>query len=238
MHLSINELESLTRKAAVGAGLDHGHAGEAARSLLWLTAAGSPAAAMLVRALQAWTGGATSPLLCRQSAGVCRLDPARNRPACPLHAAPALRDFAQLLAAGRYPRIEAARVAQPGWIVGQMAAESWPAGWTIHCLETEGAAPRWRASLTAACSAPTVAGDIDHPDPANLVVTGADARGDAQAPGPARTLGADLPSLIDRGVDVDSADYDALRHYFDLTLVPDSDASRRHGAGAGLVDTD
>lgn len=233
MHLSVNELETLARKAAVGAGLDYGHAGEAARCLVRLVAAGFDGVGMLTRALQAWSAGDTGPLM--QSPGGGRLVPAGERPACVLYAAPAIRDFAQTMsAASSLDRIEVPGVPLPGWTVGQALAGTWPAGLTLRCTEPGSSAVRWTVENTRG-QVLVRDGRIDARDIGDLVLSRAGKDG---ASTPARTLAPDMSRLYEQGVEVEPADYDALRVYFDLTLVPDSEASRQHGAGAGLVDTD
>lgn len=242
LHLSVNELESLARKAVVGAGLDHGLAREAAQSLLHGLAAGIDLLPDLVQALQTRTAGDTGPLVRSGHGGAaCRLAPARGGPACALDAAPALRDFAMLMHTDeRFDQIEVHRVARPRWMIGQLVAERWHAGLCFRCLETGGGPLRWILRIAADDSDPTIAGNIEDDRPADLLVTpgiDGDPPGDA-APSRARVLSPDLDSLYSEGISINPAHYDALRVYFELTLVPDSELSRQHGAGAGLVDTD
>lgn len=241
LHLSVNELESLARKAALGAGLDHGHAHEAAQSLLRLMAAGLDGVPTLVRALQAWTGGASGRVTPQWEGHACRLRSAGSQPPCVLQVAPALRDFASLMGTRSHmERIEVLNIAGPGWTIGQFAAGPWPGGRTLYSFEPGGTPIRWAVRATGVEGRLIATGDVDNSGPADLMVvdSGALLETDAAGTGPERTLETDPKRLCEQGVVIDSANYDALKYYFDLTLVPDSDTSRRQGAGAGLVDSD
>lgn len=68
MRVSLNELESTGRKAAIGCGVPVGLAQDAARALAWLGEAGSPALPVLLDALSAYRTPDTSILVLGPSA--------------------------------------------------------------------------------------------------------------------------------------------------------------------------
>lgn len=68
MRVSLNELESTGRKAAIGSGVPVGLAQDAARALAWLAEAGWPALPVLLDALSAYRSPETSVLVLGPSA--------------------------------------------------------------------------------------------------------------------------------------------------------------------------
>jgi len=243
MRLSINELETLARKAAVGAGVDHGHALEAARALVWLCATGTACLPGFVAALNAWWRGETGTVVSSGDESMLVLGTADERPACPFYAAPAARDFAGTVVQGRaFRRIKVVNVVQPCLVLARLALDQSIGNVHIQCLEPGTTRVRWDAlrPQTAPGSGSTVIGDVLDDRSADILLDPLPALA-VEAGGSTRTrhrLAPGMEHLFARGVAVDTGTLEALKGFYELTLVPDSHASRRHGAGAGLVDSD
>ncbi|WP_192965921.1 DUF3726 domain-containing protein [Phycobacter azelaicus] len=95
MNLSLNEMEALCRRAAVGAGLHWGLAEEAGKAARWLAEFDLPGAQALLRYLETLSGGSVL------RAGPVSLEAPWRAEAgrlCPLIAGPALCDSAERLA--------------------------------------------------------------------------------------------------------------------------------------------
>lgn len=234
--ISVNELESLVRKAAVGAGVDHGYAQEAAQSAVWLAAAGIDCLAGLARALESWSRGESGPVTADREHRTCTLQTASGMPAGALYAAPAIRDFAELMLKTRgFDRIEARNVELPYLTLGQLARRSGTIPLTVTCLDPGAATPRWTARISGNRSAGgvDVDGDVRHDGPGDIRVMRSNERDPCGTP-----LAVDVEALFAERLSIAPQHYDTLGRFFSFTLVPDSDESRRHGAGAGLVDSD
>lgn len=232
MRLSVNELEALARKAAVGAGIEHGYAREASRALVWLQAAGIDAVPGLVAALQAWAHGSSALVSADRRGGLVVIAAGGGRTASFLYAAPALRDFAAALEPGG--RIEALNVEQPGFALALLACPPSMGERVVTCTDPGTDAVLWVAAL-AAGKPPRMRGEPGDGSPGDLSVSCMPFTAVTTAE---RPLAIDMQGLFARGVVLDGTDYETLERFAGLTLVPDSEASRRHGAGAGLVDSD
>jgi hypothetical protein len=243
MRLSVNELETLARKAAVGAGVDHGHAFEAARALLWLCATDTPCLPGFVAALHARSQGETGTIISTGNESMLVLNTADGRPACPFYAAPAARDFAGTVVRERaVRRIKLANVVQPCLVLARLAMGQGIGNMRIRCLEPGTKTVRWDALCpgNASRSGTAISGDILDDRAADILldplpVLAVEA---GHAHRSRRRLAPEMEHLFARGVAVDSRTLVALKGFYERTLVPDSHASRRHGAGAGLVDSD
>jgi hypothetical protein len=112
----------------------------------------------------------------------------------------------------------------------------------VRCLEPGGAPQRWTALILVCRDAWTVsvAGDVAGRRPAHIRVAVAQPSRPAMIDvEPGETVSTpDFRALFARGVSIETDHYEALRQFYDRTLVPDSESSRLRGAGAGLVDSD
>lgn len=243
MRLSVNELEILARKAAVGAGVDYGYAVEAAQSLVWLRAAGVDCVAGFLDCLRAWVDGGTAQVTPAYDQDRCILSGPPGQTASALYAAAAVSDFSTLMIKeSHFSRVEVRNVELPCLVLAQLARQPWAGGLAVRCLEPGGAPERWTALIRARREAPTVsvAGDVTGGRSALVrVAAGELSHPAAGGPAPAEAVWApDFRALFARGASIEPDHYEALRQFYDRTLVPDSDASRLRGAGAGLVDSD
>lgn len=217
MSYSLNEIESLGKRAARGAGLDWGLAEEAGKALRWLVARGLPGPALLAGLLVLHDGRAYGELA---PAGDAVPWAAPGGRLSPLLAGPALSDRAADLADGAaielaetaYPLAMAPYLATAAKLAGRPMTLTWsgleivvtPPG-TLHLTGGE-------AQLTAA-AAPRV-------------------RLAAGASGPAAT------SALKARAYLDDALRGRLEGFARRTYAPASEASRLTGAGAGLSDND
>lgn len=238
MRISVNELDILARKAAIGAGIDYGYASEAAQSLTWLYASGIDAIQGYIHALQAWSSGKTNPAVASRVNDTCTIKPAKAGSVCVLYAAPAARDFLQVInRTGHHGRIELKNVDNPLFVLAELAREQSAKPAIIRCTEPGQTTTRWATRLSNAPPdyAVHIDGDVRHASPADMLVR-PDNQSDATKT--RTTLTTDPDSLFRLGITIEATYYDALKAFLNLTLVPDSEESRKHGAGAGLVDSD
>lgn len=243
MRLSVNELEVLARRAAVGAGVDHGHALEAGQALVWLCSVALPCVAGFAAALDAWSRRETGPVAAESNGGVLVLKTGDARPACPFYAAPAARDFALVMARpSGFDGIEIINVAQPCLVLGHFAMDQLIGDMTVDCLEHGTTTSRWEALLPEAGSASGVAvkGDLTDQRAADIRIAAVRpfSGRNGHPRDPWRRMAGDMEDLFARGVAVEANALEYLKRFYNQTLVPDSHASRQRGAGAGLVDSD
>lgn len=221
---SANELATLARRAARGAGLAWGLAEEAGRAAHWLALHRLPGVGLLARQLSRIDGVAYAELLPDMQGEHWA---AREGALCPLVTGAALGDCARDLAPGR--RITLTAVERPlllAAFLGRAAKASgrrfelrWP-GVCLRCdpggLRLDEAAPD---SLT-----------VEQAAEVTLRVTPGDG-------GPGDGGGPRLP-LQPGGVEVAPDDWAVLKALAARTYVPATEESRLHGAGAGLKDND
>ena len=216
MNWSLNEIESLAKKATRGAGYSWGLAEEAGKATRWLCAAGLPGAPALAALLVRNDGVAYDALRPIDEAAPWR---ATGGALCPLIAGAALSDRAGTLAAGR--GIVLSRVSHPLLLLPFLvsAADMTRTDLTLH----------WDGVI------------LSHgPDGTAL-----DARAAALAVTEARDVGAAPTTArpatrIRRAWRGDIAPDSAaiLQRFAHRTYAPETDERRRAGAGAGLSDND
>lgn len=211
---SLSEIDGLARKAARGAGYPWGIAEEAGKAARWLCAAGLPGDVALARLL-GQTDGCAYDRLCPLDATATSWQ-ARDGPLCPLISGAALCDLAD-------PTLDVAlaRVSCPLLLVPYlvMAADMSGAGLQIAWQGvkiTRGAhATHMQATPEALCAAEA---QMVRVCPA------------------AESAGTRLRRCYRAEIDPKSAEVlAALAH---RTYAPDTNESRRSGAGAGLSDND
>lgn len=215
-HVSLTEIDAMGRKAARGAGFSWGMAEEAGRAARWLSAWRLPGPETLLAALEALDGAvaryAPSPdgPIWQADAGVL----------CPIAAGAALCDRAGALARGSAvclgPVIAPALMVPPlFWAARDLGVTIGLHGGGIALFATpEGPAVQDWAPLLAR----TTAGEVR--------VACADAA-------PYRPVG---PRCDAWPVPVET--WRALERFAARTYAPATEASRRLGAGAGVIDTD
>ncbi len=209
MSYSLNEIDTLCRKAARGTGLDWGHAEDAGKAARWLQARDLPGAECLLTCLEA--GDAARPI--EVQGAEWRAD----GPLCPIVAGASLCDHAELLADQavtlhdvRAPLLLAPFAAAAAARMGRAIRLAWQ-----DAALTFGPAARFDGSRTALRA------------PAAGRVTWGPAEDAASDEGP-RTSRAHLPRDI----------YDRLDALARRTYAPATEESRAAGAGAGLTDND
>jgi hypothetical protein len=217
MTFSLNEIETMGKRAARGAGLAWGLAEEAGKAARWLTARGLPGAEELGEVLTRHDGVAYDDIAPAIADGVWAAPSGRL---CPLVAGPALCDRASYLAAGE--EIALGATAQPLLLVPYLAGAarltgadfeiSW-AGVTVVVAADGFAFDGARAALTARC-APGV-----HCRRADGNVTQADI-------------------VETNAAAVDAEAWRRLEAFAQRTYAPATETSRLMGAGAGLIDSD
>lgn len=211
MSWSLNEIGTLTRKAARGAGFSWGMAEEAGRAARWLAGVGLPGPEALADLLDATDGVAHGAL--------CPLDPdadiwqASGGVLCPIAAGTALCDMALIMGDGR----SLSAVAQPLLLVPFVAAASDIAG-RAQDLSWPSATFYFGADLRGTVTAPSALADRVRITPAVA----------SNLPPLACQLRYDLcPDVAAR-----------LTLLAARTYAPETEASRLGGAGAGLSDND
>lgn len=219
MDCSVNEIESLAKRAARGAGLPWGLAEEAAKAARWLAARRLPTVPLVTDLLRRNDGVPYEALAPDVSGDTWT---ARSRDLCPLIAGAALSDRAEAIAAGAsvtlaavsYPLLLAAFLGRAAAAIGQVFELRWP-GATIRCLP-EG--PHIEADGPDALQARRVE---------SVTVRGVKhSAADRPAPRSAQR------------VEVSPDDWAVLKSLAHRTYVPATDESRLRGAGAGLDDND
>jgi len=216
MTLSLNEIESLARKAARGAGLDWGLAEEAGKATRWLCAAGWPGAEILAKNLSRIDGVSYNRLRPADTDGIWTAPDGRL---CPLIAGAALLDRSSAIADGeiRLGPIGCPMLLIPylAWVADRTGATlgiAWPG---VQITRGKGETHVTIQSF-AALTAPEVQSVRAGP---------ARQRASRQI---SRAYRAEIPSGAHRALE-------ALAH---RTYAPDTPESRLAGAGAGLRDND
>ncbi len=214
MTLSLNEVETLVRKAALGAGLDPGRAGDLAGAALWLTAVNVPVFEIAYRALISKEGPPLAVTSYTKQATCLATAAARIGPSAIDLLVAKPPGFTVALDAVDEPLIIAALAARTAWRDA--------AAFTIETTETTieiGPTPRPDVTpLTAGTARRLVLHRAQH---AAVPV--------AENPEP--------PSRYDP-THVGDTGFADLDHLARLTYVPATEYSRLAGAGAGLTDND
>jgi len=215
---SLNEIETLGKRAARGAGLDWGLTEEAGKALRWLVARGLPGPALLAELLALHDGRSYDDLA---PAGDAAPWAAPGGRLSPLLAGPAVTDRAADLAAGG--AVELAETAYPLFLAPYLAAAAKLTGrpMTLTCPDLE-------IVLTPAGSFRLTGDD-------RQLVAAAAPRVQLTA-GDAAPAGA-VSALQGRG-ELEGDVRERLEAFAQRSYAPASEASRLMGAGAGLSDND
>jgi hypothetical protein len=216
MTFSLNEIETMGKRAARGAGLAWGLAEEAGKATRWLTARGLPGAEELAQILTRHDGQTYDEAAPDDVGGVWRAPSGRL---CPLIAGPALCDRAGLLADGH--DIELGPTAQPLLLVPYVAGAAKLTGAAFELA--------WSGCVV------TVTADGFLIDGDRSALTARSVEGvlcrrqrDIETP----------PSRETHGAAVDAETWSRLEAFAQRTYAPATEASRLVGAGAGLIDSD
>lgn len=215
MSFALNEVEATARKAARGAGLSWGMAEEAGGAARWLCAQGLDGVATLLAVLERVDGRDPAGLGPAALAGDWRADPG---PLCPLRAGAALADSAPLWAAEGEKRLADAIVPAMLLPFAGLAARALGCPVTLEWAGVRAVTDGATLDLAASAPAALLAD-------AGLVTVVAGGR--VTAPRPRQTRAHPI-----------AADLAALDAYAQRTYAPATEASRLHGAGAGLSDND
>lgn len=220
MTLSFNELESLARKAARGAGMTWGLAEEAGWAARWLCERGLPGAESLAGLLSVRGDlghDAVRPQRPEAVGGDWR---AEAGALCPIAAGTALCDFAG--GSGASPRIRTGRMTRPALLLPFAA---WTAEAAAAAIEVS-----WSGMRVELCAGEA---RLEAPDPAALTVdwTAAVIVGSAAK----ACIAATDPALR---ADVSREAQEILERFAHRTYAPATQQSREAGAGAGLSDND
>lgn len=216
MSWSLNEVETLARKAARGAGLSWGLSEEAGKTARWLTSVQFPGPAMLADLLAQNDGTAHHRLCPTDTSAIWT---AAGGTLCPLTTGAAICDHASEIAAGR--TIQLGRTAYPLLLVPYVAAAADQTGTPMMVTWGDMA---------------IILGDgaqINMPDPATANLTMTET---VEIMPAGDTSGQPLPHT-NRG-DMSSETAKALNTFAHRTYAPDTAESRLAGAGAGLTDND
>lgn len=217
MDWSLNEIEGLARKAARGAGYGWGHAEEAGKATRWLCAAGWPGAELLAELLTALDGVPYDEIRPTACTGTWQ---ANGGMLCPLITGAAICDLAPRWAEGETLHIDA--IAAPLFLVPYMV---WTADQTgVPLMLTWSDLTITRSDLKTA---------IDLPGPASLHLS--NVKSVKMAPAAAIT---DQTLLRAYRAHVSAEASETLQKLAHRTYAPDTEESRRAGAGAGLTDND
>ncbi len=217
MNRSLNEIESLARCAARGAGMSWGLAEEAGKAVRWLSAAGWPGGAALA-ALLAAEDGADAAALCPDLVGGRWR--ARGGLLCPIATGAALSDRAAALAMGG--GVTLGPVARPILLVPFLAAAADATGARLRIV--------W-PGIAIACGGGETRAAVDDPEALTA------ARAEEAAIGHGDAPGAETIAHAWRG-DIDEATAHALSEFARRTYAPATPERRLSGAGAGLSDND
>ena len=216
MSWSLNEIESLARKAAKGAGHSWGMAEEAGKSVRWLCAAGLPGAEALAGLLQRNDGRAYEDC-CPDCVGP--VWQAKGEELCPVITGAAICDRAGLLADGveiqlaatSYPLLLVPYIASASDISGASISVSW-LGFTMSRANRESRFDMEEAAPLSTCQEAIVIRKCDTPSGERL----------------RRAYRGTIPLETK----------DILLGFAQRTYAPDTAESRLSGAGAGLTDND
>ncbi|WP_135506196.1 DUF3726 domain-containing protein [Roseovarius aestuariivivens] len=217
MDWSLNEIEGLARKAVRGAGYGWGHAEEAGKATRWICAAGWPGAELLADLLTRLDGVAYDDIRPESCTGPWR---ARLGTLCPLITGAAICDLAPRWASGETLQLGA--VAAPLFLVPYMV---WSADRTGVPLMLE-----WPGLKIIRGAGQT---GIHLPDPATLSL--AQVEGATLTPATSVT---GLPLIRAYRAHVSADPAARLQQLAHRTYAPETEESRRAGAGAGLSDND
>lgn len=216
MSWSLNEIDSLARKATRGAGYSWGLAEEAGRATRWLCAMGLPGADCLAGVLEQ-TDGVDYATLCPTA-----LDgpwQANGGTLCPLIAGSSLCDHARALADGM--TISLQKTAYPLLLYPHVAAASDMTGAALTLF--------WGSTKMTRCDGESYLVDLGaRPDPTCEAATVAPATGTPSGQRVKRAWRGQINGDTARILG-------ALAH---RTYAPDTPESRLGGAGAGLTDND
>lgn len=217
MDWSLNEIEGLARKAARGAGYGWGHAEEAGKAARWICAAGWPGAELLGGLLTALDGVPYDDIRPATCSGVWR---ASGGLLCPLITGAVICDLAPRWAEGE--TLCMGPVAAPLFLVPYMV---WSADRTGVPLTLT-----WQGAVITRKDAKTVielsdATILNLPRIENVSLAPAE-----QAKG--------QPLLRAYRAHVGAQASETLQALAQRTYAPETDESRRAGAGTGLTDND
>lgn len=217
MSWSLNEIESLARRAARGAGMSWGLAEEAGKAVRWLAAAGWPGGAALAALLAAEDGAEAETLRPDPADGRWR---ARGGLLCPIATGAALCDRAAALAMGGGMTL--GPVAQPILLVPYMAWAADATGAQLRIAWPGATIARGRGETRAAFDGPAAL---------------AAARAEEVRIGAGAAPGGQAITQVWRG-EIGEATAHALSEFARRTYAPATPESRLSGAGAGLTDND
>jgi len=214
MSWSLNEIESLSRKAARGAGLSWGLAEEAGKAARWLTAAGLPGPQVLADLLTRNDGAeyeTLCPMEAEEGAWV-----ARGGTLCPLISGAVLCDNAQRLGAGE---LTLGRTAAPMLLLPYLDAAARQCATALTV--------RWNGTtITLGDSAQASGPGLDAALAEGITIT----------PGTSDQNGTALQKQTRGEMPAEVAK--TLTAFAERTYAPETEASRLSGAGAGLTDND
>ncbi|SLN32364.1 hypothetical protein PEL8287_01530 [Roseovarius litorisediminis] len=218
MNWSLNEIESLAKKAARGSGLCWGLAEEAGKATRWLCAMGYPGADMLAGLLEQ-NDGIAYELLRPQDTSAANWTTAGSS-LCPLITGAALCDLAADLASGR--EITLGHTSCPLLLYPYVAAAADMTGAALSLS--------WPGAVLTRCQGLSF---VDADTDADLLIPAAESVSVAVS---AEQRGASLRRVYRGNVGAQSAD--KLGFFANRTYAPDTPESRLAGAGAGLSDND
>lgn len=216
MIFSLNEIEAETRKAVRGAGLPWGLAEEGGKAVRWLAGQGIDATAALADILDRHAAGGLGVGILRDGDGRW-ISP--QGILCPLTLGAAVCDHAWLLAEGR--TLAAGEVARPILLLPFAARAARLSGKPLAFV-----AGRQQVNFDRN-GAP--AGALNFADIAEAASVTCE------------TYRSDIHGLQREGLerpDLDRPSWEKIEAFAFRTYVPASEHSRRHGAGAGLLDND
>jgi len=214
MSWSLSEIETLSRKAARGAGLSWGLAEEAGKAARWLTAAGLPGPEVLADLLTR-NDGADYETLCPVEAKEGQWV-ARGGTLCPLISGAALCDNAPTLGSGD---LTLGRTAAPMLLLPYLDAAARQCGTDLTVC--------WNGTAITLGDVPQITGQgLDAAMTEQITISPAIPRAKATPLTPA-TRG-DMPAEVAK----------RLTTFAERTYAPDTEESRLSGAGAGLTDND
>lgn len=220
MRLSLNEIEGGFTKAALGVGLPQGLAEDAGTAVAWLAARGLPGVDEGAAALAAFESRAVMTPEWREEPEGPVLS------GCPsaLLAAPILSDAACCLDGGAGgSRIGCDSLDHPLLAVALLALAARNGAPPLLLREGD---RRWHLSAKGA----RLDGVLEPaPGPLSLEIAREVIGGDLE---PARQ------AQLDHGCAVEEESWACVKRYAARRLVPESDASRGRGAGAGAIDND
>lgn len=216
MTFSLNEIETMGKRAARGAGLSWGLAEEAGKAARWLTGRGMPGPEMLAELLARNDGKDVDELAPISADGVWR---ARSGRLCPLVSGAALCDRAGEIAAGR--AFELGPIACPILLVPFAASAAMLTGAAVGLS--------WLAVEIAV-------------EAGNIRVEGAEADFMARSVDAVRCRRIEGVAVASRpcvpGRAVDAEMWTRLAGFEHRTFAPATEASRLAGAGGKLADND